>query len=212
MHRDRDRLIEEATRIVAQVDHEAFDLIRAELASEVCDRLLQVVGGLLVELGDADVADIVTLGVRAHRFHPDYIAHDRHVDRLIGALAHDGQLDPGVHRPAHLFHGLVERQALNLLVVELDDDVVGHDAGLGSRGVINRRDHLYEPVLYGDLDAQPAELAAGLHLNVAEALRVHIARVRIEPGQHAVDRRCNQLVVIRLLDIVRAHPFEHVAE
>jgi len=38
-----------------------------------------------------------------------------------------------------------------------------------------------------DLDAEAAEFAAGLHLHVAEALGVHIARMRIEAGQHAAD-------------------------
>ena len=36
--------------------------------------------------------------------------------------------------------------------------------------------------------------------------------MRIEPGQHAVDRRFDQLAVVRLLDIVGAHALEHVAE
>ena len=179
---------------------------------EIADRLLQAFGGLLVELGDADIADIVALGVRAHRLHPDHVAHDRHVDRLVLTLAHDGELDLGVHRAAHLLDRLIERQALHLLVVELGDDVVGHDAGLGSRRLVDRRDHLHQAVLHRDLDAEPAELAAGLHLHVAEALRIHVARMRIEPGQHAVDRRFDQLAVVGLLDVVGAHPLEHVAE
>src|SRR6266571_6508382 len=36
--------------------------------------------------------------------------------------------------------------------------------------------------------------------------------MRIEPGQHAVDRGFDQLAVVRLLDIVGTHPFEHVSE
>ncbi len=43
-------------------------------------------------------------------------------------------------------------------------------------------------------------------------LRVHVARMRIETGEHAVDRRFDQLGVVRLLDIVGAHALEHVAE
>ena len=41
---------------------------------------------------------------------------------------------------------------------------------------------------------------------------VHVARMRIEPGEHAVDRRLDQLGVVRLLDVVGAHALEHVAE
>src|SRR5580700_9985052 len=36
--------------------------------------------------------------------------------------------------------------------------------------------------------------------------------MRIEPGQHAVDRRFDQLGVVGLLHVVGAHPLEHVAE
>jgi hypothetical protein len=36
--------------------------------------------------------------------------------------------------------------------------------------------------------------------------------MRIEPGQHAVDRRFDQLAVVGLLHIVCPQPLEHVAE
>ena len=210
--RHRDRLIEQAARIVAQIDHEALDLVSAELTGQIADRFLQTVGSLLVELRNADITDIIALVVRTHRLHADHVAHDGDLDRLVRALAHDAKLDLGVHRAAHLFHSLVEREALYLLVVELGDDVVGHDAGFGCRRIIDWSHHLYQPILHGDLDAEAAELAAGLHLNVAEATWIHVARMRIEPGEHAVDRRLDEFVVVRLFDIVGAHLLEHVAE
>ncbi len=37
--------------------------------------------------------------------------------------------------------------------------------------LVDRRHDLDQAVLHGDLDAEAAELAAGLHLHVAEALR-----------------------------------------
>ena len=94
----------------------------------------------------------------------------------------------------------------------MGDDVVGHDAGLGGRRLVDRRHHLDQAVLHGDLDAEAAELAAGLHLHVAEALGIHVARMRIEPGQHAVDRQLDQLAVVGLFHVVGAHALEHVAE
>ena len=114
--------------------------------------------------------------------------------------------------PAHLVDGLVEGQALHGFVVEIGDDVVGHDAGLGRRRVVDRRDHLDQAVFHRDFDAEAAELAAGLHLHVAEALGVHVARMRIEAGQHAADGGFDQLAVVGLLDIVAADALEHVAE
>src|SRR3954453_22714629 len=100
---------------------------------------------------------------------------------LFLALAHDLEFDLGVLRPAHFLDRLVEREPLHRLVVEVRDDVVGHDAGLGGRRLVDRGDDLDQAVLHGHLDAEAAELAAGLHLYVAEALGIHVARMRIEP-------------------------------
>ena len=47
-------------------------------------------------------------------------------------------------------------------------------AGVSSIGVTT----LISAVLLRDLDAEAAELALGLHLHVAEALGVHVARMR----------------------------------
>ena len=94
----------------------------------------------------------------------------------------------------------------------MGDDVVGHDAGLGRGRLVDRRHHLDQAVFHGDLDAEAAELAARLHLHVAEALGVHVARMRVEARQHAVDRGLDQLGVVRLLHVVGADPLEHVAE
>ena len=83
---------------------------------------------------------------------------------------------------------------------------------LGRRRVVDRRHDLDQAVLHRDLDAEAAELAAGLHLHFLEALGVHVARMRIERSEHAVDGGLDQLLFIRRLDIVGAHAVEHVAE
>src|SRR5437763_12874428 len=55
-------------------------------------------------------------------------------------------------------------------------------------------------------------LATGQHLHVAQAVRIHVTRMRIEAGQHAVDRRFDELAVVRLFHVSGAHTLEHVAE
>jgi hypothetical protein len=150
--------------------------------------------------------------MRTYRFHPEDVADDRDLDRLVGAVADDGELDFGVHRAAHLIDGLVYGETLHGVVIEMRDDVVCHHAGLGRRSIVDRRDDLDQAVLHRDLDAETAELAAGLHLHVAEAVRIHITRMRIEARQHAVDRRFDELAVIRLFDVVGADALEHIAE
>ena len=112
----------------------------------------------------------------------------------------------------HLVHGLLERQSLHRLVVDLGDQVARQDAGLRRRRVVHRRDHLDQAVLHRDLDAEPAELALGGLLHVAPGLVVHVARMRVERGDHAVDRAFDQLGVVGLLDVVGPDPLEHLAE
>ncbi|MHC2394761.1 hypothetical protein ACVIHB_009617 [Bradyrhizobium liaoningense] len=82
------------------------------------------------------------------------------------------------------------------------------EAGVSSIGETT----LIRAVLHRDLDAEAAELTAGLHLHVAEAFGVHVARMRIEAGEHAADGGFDQLGVIGLLDIIGAHALEDLAE
>ena len=98
------------------------------------------------------------------------------------------------------------------VAVEMGDEVAGLEAGIGGRRVVDRRHDLDQAVLHRHLDAEPAELAAGLHLHVVEVLGIQVVRVRVERGQHAVDRALDQRVVGDVVDIVRAHQLEHVAE
>ncbi len=67
---------------------------------------------------------------------------------------------------------------------------------------VDRRDDLHAAVLLRDLDAEAAELALGLDPHVVEVVGRQVARMRVELGQHAVDRRLDQLLVVDLLDVV----------
>src|SRR6185312_12870141 len=93
---DRDGLIEQAAGIVAQVEDIALELVLRHLRLDLGDALLQALGGLLVELRQADVADVLALDVPARRAHADDVAVDRDLERLLGALAHDSEPDLGV--------------------------------------------------------------------------------------------------------------------
>ena len=92
------------------------------------------------------------------------------------------------------------------------DEVAGLDAGPVGRRALDRRHDLDEAVLLGDLDAEPAELALGLHPHVVEVPGGQVARMRIQMRQHPVDRALDQLLVLDLLDIGGADALEDVAE
>ena len=146
------------------------------------------------------------------RPHADDFARDGDVDRLVRALALDLEPGLGIDRTLHLVDGLLERQPLNLVVVDLGDQVAGQDAGLGRRRVVHRRHDLDQAVLHRDLDAEPAELAVGRLLHVLPGLVIHVTRMRVQRGDHAVDGAFDQLAVVGLLDIVGPDPLEHLAE
>src|SRR5262249_59151347 len=82
--RYRDRLVEQAAWIVAQVDNVPFQAF-AGLRRVLVQRLLDLVRCLLVECRDPDVGD-VALQSRPDRMHGDSLADDRQLDRLLLAL------------------------------------------------------------------------------------------------------------------------------
>ena len=180
------------------------ELVGADLGRELLDAAAQALVGLLVELRDAQNADVAP-SARART------GRTLIVSRV--SLTSIGSFDSlrwilsvtdGVDRAAHLVDGLVQVEALDRLAVDLRDDVVGENPGTRGRRVVDRRDDLHEAVFHRHLDAEAAEFAAGLHLHVTEALGVHVARMRIERGQHAVDGRFDEL---RLRPASRHNPY-----
>ena len=124
----------------------------------------------------------------------------------------DRQHDLGVRRAAHLVHRVVQRHADQRLAVQRGDDVARLDAGAGGGRVIDRGDDLDDALVLIDLDPEAAEFALGLDLHVLERFGVHVGAVRIETGQHAVDRVLDQVLVIDRIDVFGADALHHVAE
>src|SRR5690606_27622073 len=209
---NRNGLSQQDTGLSAPVNDVALELLDS-VHLQLTHTLHEVLMALLVDGGDLHVANlIVRLEPRLHGVDADDIARDRYVERLVATFAHYGELYRRVDRAAHLFDSLLERQPDDLLIVEMRDQVVGLDACPLSRRAVDGCDHLDHAVLHRDLDAEAAELTPRLHLHVAEMLRAEISRMRVERRQHAVDRRLDELGVVRLLDIVGTNALQHVAE
>src|SRR5690606_25634311 len=210
--RHRDRLVEQAARIVAQVDDVALQL-GAHLALQLVDRGDEVLRGVLVERRNAQIAELA-LAARTHHAGLDDGAGDLHVEgfrRAVGAAA-DSEHDVGVGRAAHLLDGFLQRLAHHRLAVEMGDQVAGQNAGLLRRRVVDRRHHLDQAVFLRNLDAESAELAARLHAGFLEIARRQIDRIGIERREHAVDGGFHQLLVLGLLVIIVADALEDLAE
>ena len=189
-----------------------MNLAAGNVVLEFLDRRANPVEGLFVELRDSNIADIVAFLTLAHRLDLDHRAGQLDILRVLVGAAQNLERHRRIRRAAHLVDGLIEAQALNILVVDGGDDVAGQDPGARGRGIVDRRHDLDEPVLLRHLDAETAEFAARLNLHVAEALGVHVARMRVERAEHAVDRRLDELLLVRLLDIIGADFLENIAE
>ena len=183
--RDGNRLIQQPAWIVAQVQHNPVQAV-TQLLAELGNGVAHGGVGLLVELGQPDVADIA-FQPRLDHLDVDDLAVEREVDRVIHVLALDDQVDRAVGRSAHLIHRVVEREALDRRVVDAGDQVARLDAGAGCRRIIDWGDDLDNAVVLGDLETETAELAMGLHLHVAIGFGVHVHAMRVEAGQHAID-------------------------
>src|SRR5271167_2991028 len=91
--RHGDRLIEQAARIVAQVEHVALELPGRDLFRQTLESPFELIRRRRVELGDADVPDIVPLLPGVNGAYPNDVANQRNVERLGAALTDDRELD-----------------------------------------------------------------------------------------------------------------------
>ena len=209
--RDADGAVQQAARVIAQVQHHGLERA-VVLLGQLFEVIDQVVDGVFLELRDADVAHARFQQLAAYRLHLDDVTHDGEHDGLGHALALQRQGDGALGLAAHHLDGFFQPHVLGGGVADLDDQVTGLDAGLGRRGALDGRDHLDEAVLGADLDAQAAELALGVDLQLLEGVLVQIGRVRIQPGEHAADGVGDQLVVLDGLDVVGLDGAEDFAE
>ena len=81
------------------------------------------------------------------------------------------------------------------------DKVARLDAGLVSGRVLGRCDDLHRFILKRNRQAKAAIFAINLCLQRAEVGFVEEGTVRIEAGQHSLNRAFHQLLVIDLVDI-----------
>src|SRR5262245_45810290 len=128
------RLIEQAPRIIAQVNDVASNL--AYLLLERGDFSHEVGMRRFAEAGDLDIDDIpLTAGL--DRINTNDVTNDRYVERLVVRLAGDPERNWSVWRTAHLIYRLVKAEPYGVRTVDGNDDVVGLQAGLGRRCVVN---------------------------------------------------------------------------
>jgi hypothetical protein len=197
---DRDRALEQAARVVAQVEHQALQV--RLLLVDVLELLREVLDGAVLELAHAQPRIARLDDLRAHALGADLLAHDRDREAAALALAEHHQHDLGVGLAAHLLHGLVDRQALDQRVVDLRDQVAALHAGAERRRAFDRADHLDQAVFHRHLYADADEAAGRRLAEFLERLLVEVLGMGIEPGDHAADRVADQLLFVDRVDVV----------
>src|SRR6202020_3114141 len=70
---DLDRLVEQPPGIVAQIEDVAFQIRLPGFGAEMIEGLAHPVIRFLVELGDADIANVTAFQMRAHRRTMEYL-------------------------------------------------------------------------------------------------------------------------------------------
>src|SRR6185437_6577030 len=207
---DPDRGGKQAAGIVAQVQHRT--LLRPIPGDQLTQFLLQVGGGVVLELADPDVGVAGLQLAHLDAADRDLLAHQVQVDQLVAALVRDRQGDLAAGLAAQLLEHLVDVLRVHQPVVDLDDAVARLDAGPRRRGIVDRRDDLETTIDLQHLDAQAAVLAGRVLAELLQAFLVKVFAVRVESRQHAGDRILHQGLVVDLFHVGLAHEFVDAAE
>ena len=94
----------------------------------------------------------------------------------------------------------------------MGDIVAGLDPGAVGRRILGRGDDLDRSILLRDRQAEPAVIAVGGGPHRFEVGRFEIRGMRVERGEHSVDRALDQHMIVDLVDIIGADPLEHTHE
>ena len=192
--------VEVTARVIAQVEHQAFEL--GFLFVDFFDLACKVFHRAFLELAQADPGVAGLDHLAAHRLGADFFARDQHRERAVFVLAVNRKQHLGVGLTAHALDAFAQRQTLDRGVVDLDDQVVGLDAGPKCGGSFDRRDHLDQPVFLRDLDADADKLAGGAFVEFLERLLVEVLRVRVQAADHAGDGVGDEFLVVHRLHII----------
>jgi hypothetical protein len=206
---DASGLVEEAAGIVAQVEHDAAGA-GSDVGEQALDSLADVGGGALVEEGQADVGDVV--------FAPG--DHDARIDQRaaqddvagLSAVGHDRDADLGADVAAQALDDLGQGHVLQRHAVGVGDDVARHEPGAGGRGVVDGGDDDGAAFALGDLDAEAAELAAGLLLHLARLLAVEALGVLVEGAEHPADGGLDEGGLVGGVDVLGPDAVDDLAE
>ena len=194
-----DGRLQETARVVAQVENESFEVARFFKLDESGGQLF---GRTLLELCDADVAEVVGELLHFHGLGFDHGTFEVERDGLHFTFASDLETDLRLRFAAHQLDGIREGQFGRRFAVDTGDDVARANAGTRCGRIVDRGNDAHAGRVFGDLDAEAAEGALRCFVHVLESFDVEVARMRVETAHHAFDGRLQQLTVFDFVDVV----------
>ena len=212
-----DRLVKQATRIVAQVEHEALHVLQLEFAQ----RLLEITRGCLTKLRQAHVAYLVFVDDELalvvdvlNSGDLDQRPLEGDLNVLPGGRSEERHFDFRTRLAPKLVHRLRHGNIAGVFALNLHDAVTRHDARLIGWRVLHRRQHCEVAILNVDVHADTAEPALGVVLEVRVLGRRHELAMGIEHAKHAPQRTVHKILVRQLaaINVVAPDALEHVDE
>ena len=198
--RNSHRCIEQTTRVVAQVQHQALDF--RVLLVDFVDLFDKVFHRAFLKHAHPHPAVAGLDELAAHRLLLDLFTDDGHREGAVFILAVNREDHLGGGLATHAFHGLVQAQAFDGGVVDLGDQVVGLDASAKGGRAFNRGDDFDQPVFLGNFDAHADKFARSTFAELFERLFVKVHRMRVQAGNHARDGVGDEFFLVHRLHIV----------
>jgi len=223
--RDIHSLIEQTTRVVAQVEDHPLK-IGWRFFEQRRDLALQILRGAFLELTDAQVAVTRLEQLTGYRGHLHDIANDSKVARFVEAFAVDEHCYFSVLLASHQRNRFDQRHihcraALfaifpvlwHLGRADLDDLIArANSSAIGGRALDRRDDFDITALGLVNLNTEAVELAPRIDLHLFVLVGLHEAGVRIEFAHHSANGAGEEIVFTNRLHVVAPYMIEHAGE
>src|SRR5699024_12537856 len=138
----------------------------------------QIACGALLELRNAYVQEPVIQGMATHTAHPNVVALDGDVKRLVETNPLDGQGHRSLWFAAHALDRLAKAQILGGLAINMGDAVTSHNSGACRWPVFNGSTYLGLSLFHANFNTQTTKAPLGHVLHLHAGFDTYIRCIR----------------------------------
>src|SRR5690625_407251 len=135
----------------------------------------QIACGALLELGNAYVQEPVIQDMATHTAHPNVVALDGDVKRLVETNPLDGQGHRSLWFAAHALDRLAKAQILGGLAINMGNDVTSHDSGTCRWRVFNGGNYLGLALFHANFNTQTTKAPLGHVFHFLEGFDIQVS-------------------------------------